>query len=94
MSYDPSRLHVVGGGDEDKQWWRTKMISLSLSLSLSLFLLSGLFLPFRLMNDEKIFFFRITTEKFGFFFMTTTGFPLQVSFAHQLEKSNLGAIKV
>ena len=26
--------------------------------------------------------------------MTTTGFPLQVSFAHQLEKSNLGAIKV
>ena len=26
--------------------------------------------------------------------MTTTGFPLQVSFAHQLENSNLGAIKV
>ena len=26
--------------------------------------------------------------------MTTTGFPLQVSFAHQLEKSNLGVIKV
>ena len=26
--------------------------------------------------------------------MTTTGFPLQVSFAHQLEKSNLEAIKV
>ena len=26
--------------------------------------------------------------------MTTTGFPLQVSFAHQLEKSNLRAIKV
>ena len=26
--------------------------------------------------------------------MTTIGFPLQVSFAHQLEKSNLEAIKV
>ena len=26
--------------------------------------------------------------------MTTTGFPLQVSFAYQLEMSNLGAIKV
>ena len=35
-----------------------------------------------------------TTEKFGFSIVTTTGFPLQVSFAHQLEKSNLGAIKV
>ena len=35
-----------------------------------------------------------TTEKFGLSIVTTTGFPLQVSFAHQLENSNLGAIKV
>ena len=72
MSYDPSGLHVVGGGDEDKRWWRTRMISLSLSLEL--FLLSSLFLPFRLMNGEKIFFFRTTNEKFGFSIVTTTGF--------------------
>ena len=54
------------------------------------FLLLGPFLPFRLMNDENIYFFRTTTEKFRFSIVTTTGFPLQVSFAHQLEKSKLG----
>jgi hypothetical protein len=33
-----------------------------------------------------------TTEKLGFSIVTTTGFPVLVSFAHQLEKSNFGAI--
>ena len=61
LSSDPSGLHVVGGGDKDKRWWRTKMISLSLEL----FLLSGLFLPFRLMNDEKIFFLEPQLRNFG-----------------------------
>ena len=63
MSYDPSGLHVVGGGDEDKRWWRTRMISLSLSLEL--FLLSSLFLPFRLMNGEKIFFLEPQMRNLG-----------------------------
>ena len=35
-----------------------------------------------------------TIEKFGLSIVTTTGFPLQVSFVHRLEKSNLVAIKV
>ena len=56
MSYDPSGLHVVGGGDEDKRWWRKKMIS---------FLLLGLFLPFRLMNDENNFFLEPQLRNLG-----------------------------
>ena len=71
--------------------------SLSLSLSLSLswaFPSLGSLSPFPFDEWWEDIFFRTITEKSGLFIVTTIGFPLQVSFAHQLEKSNLGAIKV